>query len=93
MEYSILLIFILISVIALIISLRLEKRIKELEDANRLLSNIRGYEGISQLELKNLERDKMASLVQLAGGVAHEINNPLAVILGQTQILLSQGER
>ena len=93
MEYSILLIFILISVIALIISLRLEKRIKELEDANRILSNIRGYENISQLELQVLERDKMASLVQLAGGVAHEINNPLAVILGQTQILLSQGER
>lgn len=93
MEYSILLVFILISVIALIVSLRLEKRVKELENTNRLLSNIRGYESISQLELKTFERDKMASLVQLAGGVAHEINNPLAVILGQTQILLSQGEK
>ncbi len=36
-----------------------------------------------------VQSEKMASLGVLAGGVAHEINNPLGGILGITQLLLS----
>jgi two-component system, NtrC family, sensor kinase len=34
------------------------------------------------------QADRLASIGQLSSGIAHEINNPLSVILGYTQLLL-----
>ncbi|MFZ5953396.1 MAG: [Fe-Fe] hydrogenase large subunit C-terminal domain-containing protein, partial [Candidatus Rifleibacteriota bacterium] len=50
----------------------LEKAVKELEHSNNKLSSI-------QEALMHAER--LASMGQLAAGIAHEINNPLGVIL------------
>lgn len=53
-----------------------------------------GYECIvkditerKKMEERIREADKLASVGQLAAGVAHEINNPLSVILGFTRLL------
>ena len=43
-----------------------------------------------RLELDLLEKSKFASLGQMAAGVAHEINNPLAIIEGRAELLSRQ---
>jgi signal transduction histidine kinase len=59
---------------------------KQLEKLLSVLDEL----GRTQAQLVHSE--KLASLGVLAGGVAHEINNPLMVILGRTElILMDQG--
>lgn len=42
------------------------------------------------MEQQLLQADKLASLGQLSAGVAHEINNPLGLILGYTQLMIRE---
>jgi signal transduction histidine kinase len=45
------------------------------------------------MEKQLMQADKLASIGQLASGIAHEINNPLNIILGYTQLLLRDEEK
>ena len=54
---------------------------KELSKANRELK---------QAQAQLLQREKMVAMGQLAGGIAHEINNPLGVILGFSQLIMQR---
>ncbi len=57
-------------------------RLREsLADANRR---------ISEMQAQLTERDAMARLGEVTAGAAHEMNNPLTVIRGQSQLLVSK---
>jgi signal transduction histidine kinase len=57
----------------------------------RLLDESRqSYENLQRLQNHLVQKEKLASLGQLVAGAAHEINNPLAAILGYSELLAEQ---
>lgn len=66
-------------------------------DKNGFMS---GCEGVAKdmTRLRNMtdqliRQEKMASVGQMAAGVAHEINTPLGVILGYTQLMMDEFDK
>ncbi|MBN1114072.1 MAG: sensor histidine kinase [Oligoflexia bacterium] len=54
---------------------------------NQMVSDLRDKEKLHQ---KYVHAEKLAAIGQIVSGVAHEINNPLSIILGHTQLLIEQ---
>jgi signal transduction histidine kinase len=58
-----------------------------------LLGLLRGsqasFDNLRDLQAQLVQSEKLASLGQLVGGAAHELNNPLAAMLGYSELLLS----
>jgi signal transduction histidine kinase len=72
--------------------LLLDRQLITLLDESR-----QSYENLQRLQTHLVQKEKLASLGQLVAGAAHEINNPLAAILGYSELLASntslQGEQ
>jgi signal transduction histidine kinase len=70
----------------------LEKSKQEIQEWNlRLQERVdRVSKELKQKQAKLVESEKMVALGALSSGIAHEINNPLGIILGHTQMLLKE---
>jgi two-component system NtrC family sensor kinase len=70
------------------LELQVEKRTRQLEKKNvDLQTTVRL---LHETRERLLTAEKLASLGQMAAGIAHEINNPTAVILGHVDLLVSE---
>jgi signal transduction histidine kinase len=61
--------------------------------ANLALRNSSLYRQLQDTQSQLIQAEKMSALGQLAGGLAHEINNPLSGILGLTQLVLENTDQ
>jgi signal transduction histidine kinase len=71
--------------IALIVFLR--THIADKDRARLLERSEQSIENLQRLQAQLVQTEKLVSLGQLAAGAAHEINNPLAAILGYSDLL------
>lgn len=53
-----------------------------------ITSQIASQQEKENLQSRFVETAKMAALGEMSGGIAHEINNPLAIIIGKIELLL-----
>jgi len=61
-------------------------------DRSRLLAQSeQSLQNLQRLQAQMVQSEKLVSLGQLAAGAAHEINNPLAAILGYSDLLADDG--
>jgi len=74
-----------------LVSANLDKGLAEKEATIHFL--VKDIERRRQVEEQIAQADKLASIGQLSAGIAHEINNPMGIILGYTQLLLRNEDR
>jgi C4-dicarboxylate-specific signal transduction histidine kinase len=55
----------------------------------RLLQSRESLANLKRLQAQITESEKLASIGQLVGGAAHELNNPIAAMLGYSDLLIS----
>jgi len=65
----------------------LKQHLLDAELLSLLRSSQESFENLKRLQAQLVQSEKLASLGQLVGGAAHELNNPLAAMLGYTDLL------
>ena len=65
----------------------LKQHLLDRELLRLLRSSQNSFEDLRRLQAQLVQSEKLASLGQLVGGAAHELNNPLTAMLGYTDLL------
>jgi hypothetical protein len=61
----------------------------ERELVHMLSDSRESFENLKRLQAQILQSEKLASIGQLVGGAAHELNNPITAMLGYSDLLLN----
>jgi signal transduction histidine kinase len=65
----------------------LRHELADREHAQLLRASHESIDNLKRLQTQFVQSEKLASIGQLVGGAAHEINNPLTAILGYSELL------
>jgi signal transduction histidine kinase len=71
------------------ITILIRQRILDRELVRLLEHSRAAIEQLKRLQAQVLQSEKLASIGQLVGGAAHELNNPITAMLGYSDLLLS----
>lgn len=81
--------FTLLAAFCMGIIILVRQRILDRELARLLDHSRAAFEELQRLQAQILQSEKLASIGQLVGGAAHELNNPITAMLGYSDLLLS----
>ncbi len=65
------------------------QRLLDRELTHLLQQSRQSFDSLKYLQAQILQSEKLASIGQLVGGAAHELNNPITAMLGYSDMLLS----
>jgi len=83
------LILTLIAALAMSVMIFVRQRFLDRELVTFFHRSEESIENLKRLQAQILQSEKLASIGQLVGGAAHELNNPLTAMLGYSDLLLS----
>jgi signal transduction histidine kinase len=66
----------------------IRQRLLDRELIRLLIQSRDSFENLTRLQAQVLQSEKLASIGQLVGGAAHELNNPITAMLGYSDLLL-----
>jgi signal transduction histidine kinase len=83
--FRLLLTFITMMVIAALVFLK--EHLLDIELLRLLTASRQSFQELQLLQAQLIQSEKLASMGQLVGGAAHELNNPLTAMLGYSELL------
>lgn len=85
------LILTLLAAFAMGVMVFVRQRLLDRELVNFFHRSQDSIENLKRLQAQVLQSEKLASIGQLVGGAAHELNNPLTAMMGYSDLLLNTG--